>query len=216
MSAETLDTATLKDEMVAVYPPKLAKKRAGQMVVNRKEGPSEDEVPVIAANTRTSPGIITQRGCCYAGCKGVVLGPTRDIIKVDADSRNIEELSISASPQEFRPEQQAHKTALTEKGFEFSDYAGMMPEMDKETLVIDDISEHETEMLLRKVKPDIFCAGIKEKYGVQKFGIPCKQLHSYDYGGPYAGFKGAVNFWKDIDVMINASVWKHLKAPWKH
>jgi nitrogenase molybdenum-iron protein alpha chain len=59
-----------------------------------------------------------------------------------------------------------------------------------------------------------FCAGIKEKYGVQKFGIPCKQLHSYDYGGPYAGFAGAVNFYRDIDRMVNASVWKHMKAPW--
>jgi nitrogenase molybdenum-iron protein alpha chain len=32
----------------------------------------------IAANVRTIPGIITQRGCCYAGCKGVVLGPIKD------------------------------------------------------------------------------------------------------------------------------------------
>ena len=36
-------------------------------------------MPEIKANVRTSPGIITQRGCTYAGCKGVVLGPTRDI-----------------------------------------------------------------------------------------------------------------------------------------
>lgn len=531
MSTETLNAADLKEQMLSAYPPKLAKKRGNQMVVNRKEGASEDEVPAIGANTRTSPGIITQRGCCYAGCKGVVLGPTRDIInlvhgpvgcsfyawltrrnqtrppdeesenfmnymfstdmqddeiifggekklaqaireayeifhpkaigvfstcpvgligddvhavsrkmseelginvfgfscegykgvsqsaghhiannqlfkhvigrgtevpegdfkvnlmgeyniggdafvleemfercgitlcatfsgnstieqfershladlnlvmchrsinyiaemieekygtpwfkvnfigadstakslrkiadyfgdeglkarveeviaeemkevtaarelhkphlegktamlfvggsrahhyqdlfaevgmktlsagyefahrddyegrkvlpsiKVDADSRNIEELTVKRSEDAFRPEQQVRKAELTEQGFEFSDYVGMMPEMDKDTLVIDDISEHETEMLLRKVKPDIFCAGIKEKYGVQKFGIPCKQLHSYDYGGPYAGFKGAVNFWADIDRMINASVWKHLKAPWKN
>jgi nitrogenase molybdenum-iron protein alpha chain len=36
----------------------------------------------IQANVRTIPGIITQRGCTYAGCKGVVLGPTRDIINL--------------------------------------------------------------------------------------------------------------------------------------
>ena len=30
----------------------------------------------------TIPGIITQRGCTYAGCKGVVLGPTRDILQI--------------------------------------------------------------------------------------------------------------------------------------
>ena len=52
----------------------------------------------------------------------------------------------------------------------------MMPEMEDGTLVIDDISHHETERLLEIYKPAIFCAGIKEKYAVQKMGIPCKQL----------------------------------------
>ena len=49
-----------------------------------------------------------------------------------------------------------------------------------------------TEKLIEIYKPDVFCAGIKEKYGIQKRGVPLKQLHSYDSGGPYAGFKGAV------------------------
>jgi nitrogenase molybdenum-iron protein alpha chain len=31
-----------------------------------------------------------------------------------------------------------------------------------------------------------------------------KQLHSYDSGGPYAGFKGAVNFYREIDRMVNS------------
>ena len=39
-------------------------------------------MPEILANVRTTPGIITQRGCTYAGCKGVVLGPTRDIVNI--------------------------------------------------------------------------------------------------------------------------------------
>ena len=39
-------------------------------------------VPEIHSNVRTIPGIITQRGCTYAGCKGVVLGPTRDIVNI--------------------------------------------------------------------------------------------------------------------------------------
>jgi len=45
-------------------------------------------------------------------------------------------------------------------------------------------------------------------------GVPCKQLHSYDYGGPYAGFRGAIEFYKDIDRLVNAKVWKMIKAPW--
>ncbi len=82
-------------------------------------------------------------------------------------------------------------------------------------LVIDDINHRETEKLIETFKPDVFCAGIKEKYVVQKIGVPCKQLHSYDYGGPYAGFLGAVNFYKEIDRMVNNKVWKRLTPPWK-
>ena len=64
-------------------------------------------------------------------------------------------------------------------------------------------------------KPAIFCAGIKEKYVVQKAGVPMKQLHSYDSGGPYAGFRGAVNFCREIDRMVNSKVWSYIKAPWQ-
>jgi nitrogenase molybdenum-iron protein alpha chain len=138
-------------------------------------------------------------------------------LKVDADSRNIEELEVVPDPERYRPrrtpEQVAKLEGMTE--MEFRDYIGMMPEMDDDTLVIDDLSHHETERLLEIYKPDIFCAGIKEKYAVQKMGIPCKQLHSYDYGGPYAGFKGAINFFNDIDRMVNMKIWSYVTPPWQ-
>jgi len=138
-------------------------------------------------------------------------------MKVDADSKNIEEIDVVPDPERYRPrrtpEQVARLEGMTE--MEFQDYIGMMPEMDDETLVIDDISHHETERLLEIYKPDIFCAGIKEKYAVQKMGIPCKQLHSYDYGGPYAGFRGAINFYKDIDRMVNMKIWSFVNPPWQ-
>jgi nitrogenase molybdenum-iron protein alpha chain len=138
-------------------------------------------------------------------------------MKVDADSKNIEELDVVPDPERYRarrtPEELAKFEAMTE--MEFRDYVGMMPEMDKDVLVIDDLSHHETEKLLEIYKPDIFCAGIKEKFGVQKMGIPCKQLHSYDYGGPYAGFVGAVNFYKDIDRMVNMKIWSYVTPPWQ-
>ena len=66
-----------------------------------------------------------------------------------------------------------------------------MPEMGKNALVIDDINHYESEKMIELYKPDVFCAGIKEKYVVQKMGVPCKQLHNYDIGGPYAGFRGS-------------------------
>ncbi|MDQ7782779.1 MAG: nitrogenase molybdenum-iron protein alpha chain [Desulfomonilaceae bacterium] len=137
-------------------------------------------------------------------------------LKVDADSRNIEELEVHADPERYRPRKTAEDMErLQSEGFRFKDYDGMMPEMMKNTLVIDDISQHETEKLLEIYKPDVFCAGIKEKFAVQKSGIPMKQLHSYDSGGPYAGFRGAVNFYREIDRMVNSKVWKYIKAPWQ-
>jgi nitrogenase molybdenum-iron protein alpha chain len=46
-------------------------------VLQLKDTPGGQE---ITANTRTVPGIITNRGCCYAGCKGVVVGPLKDCL----------------------------------------------------------------------------------------------------------------------------------------
>lgn len=137
-------------------------------------------------------------------------------IKVDADSRNIEELHVEADAQLYRPRKtEAEIKRLEATGFTFKDYAGMMPDMESGTLVIDDISHYESEKLLEYYKPDVFCAGIKEKYSIQKWGVPCKQLHSYDYGGPYAGFAGAMNFYRDIDRLVNTRIWKNVKAPWQ-
>lgn len=137
-------------------------------------------------------------------------------IKVDADSRNIEELEVEADPARYRARTDEAKAArLGAQGLSFSEYQGMMAEMAEKTLIIDDISHYETEKLIELYRPDIFCAGIKEKYAVQKSGVPLKQLHSYDYGGPYAGFRGAVNFYRDIDRMVNTKVWSYLTPPWE-
>jgi len=74
------DPEKVKARLLAKYPPKVARKRAKQIVVNKVE--PDGKAPVISSNVRTVPGLIGQRGCCYAGCKGVVLGPTRDIINI--------------------------------------------------------------------------------------------------------------------------------------
>lgn len=137
-------------------------------------------------------------------------------IKLDADSRNIEELDVKPHPELYRPRKsEAQIAQLEAAGLKFKDYDGMMPDMDPKTLVLDDINQFESEKLIELYKPDIFCAGIKEKYAVQKSGVPMKQLHSYDYGGPYAGFEGAINFYRDIDRMVNSKVWGLIKAPWQ-
>ncbi|WP_320173318.1 nitrogenase molybdenum-iron protein alpha chain [Maridesulfovibrio sp.] len=137
-------------------------------------------------------------------------------IKVDADSRNIEEIEVEADPKLYRPRKtEAEIKALEDAGYEFKHYEGLNPDMDKGTIVIDDLNQYEAEKLVELLKPDLFCAGIKEKFSIQKLGIPLKQLHSYDSGGPYAGFKGAINFYKEIDRLVGSKVWSYMKAPWQ-
>ncbi|MFA7455556.1 MAG: nitrogenase component 1, partial [Desulfobulbaceae bacterium] len=73
------EPAEVKAELLARYPAKVARKRSRQILINEA---LENATPEITANVRTTPGIITMRGCTYAGCKGVVLGPSRDIVNI--------------------------------------------------------------------------------------------------------------------------------------
>lgn len=136
-------------------------------------------------------------------------------LKVDADSRNIEELKVQADQDRYRPRKspEALEQLKAEKVIDY--YEGLIPDMGNGTLVIDDLSHVELEKLIEKFKPDMICSGIKDKYIIEKFGVPSKQLHNYDYSGPYAGFRGAVNFARDVDMMINNPAWKLLKTPWE-
>ena len=137
-------------------------------------------------------------------------------LKVDADSRNIEELDVVPDPLRYRARRSPDQVAKLEGCQRW------VPRLHRHDARDGDehtrnrrLSHHETERLLEIYKPDIFCAGIKEKYAVQKMGIPCKRLHSYDYGGPYAGFRGAINFFNDIDRMVNMKIWSYVTPPWQ-
>jgi len=137
-------------------------------------------------------------------------------IVVDADTRNIEELTIEPDETRYNPRKdETEVDRLLREGIRLSGYEGMMPEMKDGTLIIDDLNHHEAEVLIKKYKPAVFCAGIKEKYVIQKSGVPLKQLHSYDYSGPYAGFRGAINFYREIDRLVNSKVFSFAKAPWQ-
>ena len=137
-------------------------------------------------------------------------------IKVDADSRNIEELHVEPDPARFKPSKTPEQIeALKAGGLNFKDYDGMMSEMKKNTLVIDDITHHEMEKLIEIYQPDIIGSGIKDKFVIEKMGVPCKQLHSYDYSGPYSAFTGAVNFYQEVDRMLTTKVWKYIVPPWE-
>jgi nitrogenase molybdenum-iron protein alpha chain len=137
-------------------------------------------------------------------------------IKVDADSRNIEEIQVEPDSVRFKPRKTKEELEeLCTQGVCSADYDGLMPDMKTGAVIIDDMSHYEMEKLIEYYNPSVFCSGIKDKYVIEKMGVPCKQLHNYDYSGPFAGFKGAINFYKDIDRMVNSKVWQKILPPWE-
>jgi nitrogenase molybdenum-iron protein alpha chain len=105
---------------------------------------------------------------------------------------------------------------ITGAGYEFAhqdDYDRTAPEMAKGTLIYDDVSEFELEKFVEELKPDLVGSGIKEKYVFQKAGIPFRQMHSWDYSGPYHGYEGFSIFARDIDMAINSPTWGLVKSP---
>jgi len=107
---------------------------------------------------------------------------------------------------------------VTATGYEFAhadDYQRTTKYIKDGTLVYDDASEFELEKFIQSIKPDLVGSGIKEKYGTQKLGVPFRQMHSWDYSGPYHGYDGFAVFARDMDLAINNPVWGMHKAPWK-
>lgn len=104
-------------------------------------------------------------------------------------------------------------------GYEFAhqdDYERTLHYIDKNaTIIVDDATAYEIEELTRKLRPDLIASGIKEKYQAQKMGVPFRQMHSWDYSGPYHGIEGFEIFARDVDMAVNGNVWKFIKAPWE-
>jgi nitrogenase molybdenum-iron protein alpha chain len=141
-------------------------------------------------------------------------------IKSDADSKNIPELHLAPDPSLYR---QAHEYLdLTKEQYEalrkdvpLSYYEGMYPNMRSGELIIDDANHHEVEELVARLKPDLIFSGVRDKYIAHKLGVASKQLHSYDYAGPYAGYGGAINFARDVANALSTPAWKLITPPWE-
>jgi len=103
-------------------------------------------------------------------------------------------------------------------GYEFAhndDYDRTFKELQDGALIYDDATSFELEAFVERLKPDLIGSGIKEKYVFHKMGIPFRQMHSWDYSGPYHGYDGFAIFARDMDMTINNPCWKKLQAPWK-
>jgi nitrogenase molybdenum-iron protein alpha chain len=141
-------------------------------------------------------------------------------IKKDADSKNIPDLHPEPDKEHY---QDAHVYLnMTKEKFEelkqrvpISYYEGMNRTMKDGEVIIDDINHHEFEKLVAGLKPDLILTGVRDKYIAHKLGVPSRQLHSYDYTGPYAGFKGAMVFAKEVANAVSTPAWKFIAAPWE-
>jgi nitrogenase molybdenum-iron protein alpha chain len=103
-------------------------------------------------------------------------------------------------------------------GYEFAhkdDYQRTTKYVKDGTLIFDDATGYELEKFIERIRPDLVGSGIKEKYPIQKMGIPFRQVHSWDYSGPYHAYDGFAVFARDMDMAINNPAWGMFKAPWK-
>jgi nitrogenase molybdenum-iron protein alpha chain len=141
-------------------------------------------------------------------------------IKTDADSKNIPELHLIPDETLYRD---AHEHLnMSKESYEalkkevpLSYYEGMFPNMKGGEVMIDDCNHHEIEELVAKYKPDLIFSGVRDKYIAHKLGIASKQLHSYDYSGPYAGYNGAINFARDVTNALMTPAWNLIIPPWE-
>ena len=102
-------------------------------------------------------------------------------------------------------------------GYEFGhndDYDRTMPDVKDATLIYDDVTGYEFEEFVKKIQPDLIGSGVKEKYIFQKMGIPFRQMHSWDYSGPYHGYDGFDIFARDMDMTLNNPFCDKMTAPW--
>jgi len=103
-------------------------------------------------------------------------------------------------------------------GYEFAhgdDYKRTTDYVKDSTVIYDDVTGYEFEKFAETLEPDLVAAGIKEKYVFQKMGLPFRQMHSWDYSGPYHGYDGFAIFARDMDLALNSPTWDLIKTPWK-
>jgi nitrogenase molybdenum-iron protein alpha chain len=137
-------------------------------------------------------------------------------IKGDADSKNIPEITVVKDEEKYRiiiPEDKYE--VLKQEGVPLAYYGGMVKELEEGAVMVDDLNHHETDEFIKLLNPDMFFSGIKDKYVIQKMGVLSKQLHSYDYTGPYAGYRGALVFAREVANGVYTPTWKYVTPPWK-
>ena len=69
-------------EVLEQYPEKAAKKRGRHLNVKKTDEAAGSSTCGVKSNIKSVPGVMTIRGCAYAGSKGVVWGPIKDMLHI--------------------------------------------------------------------------------------------------------------------------------------
>jgi len=94
------------------------------------------------------------------------------------------------------------------------DYQRIMETVTEGTLVVDDANSLELSRLLLKYQPDLVISGAKEKYLTHKLGIPFCDFN-HDRITSFAGFKGFINFARELDRAVSSPVWNFTSKKYK-
>lgn len=79
------------------------------------------------------------------------------------------------------------------------------------TVILDDANPYELEKFMNEKGADVLVGGVKERPLAYKLGIAFCD-HNHERKHPLAGFEGAINFAKEINLTINSPVWKYTKV----
>ncbi|MDR2367350.1 MAG: nitrogenase iron-molybdenum cofactor biosynthesis protein NifE [Deltaproteobacteria bacterium] len=90
------------------------------------------------------------------------------------------------------------------------DYEVIEALSDPGTVILDDANPSELEAFMREKGADVLVGGVKERPLAFKLGVAFCD-HNHERKAPLAGFSGAVNFTREINLSINSPVWGALR-----
>lgn len=102
--------------------------------------------------------------------------------------------TVMVGTQTGRPEEYEEIRELSEEG----------------TVILDDTNPSELEKFMKEKGADLLVGGVKERPLAYKLGIAFID-HNHERKHALAGFEGAINFAKEVNLTVNSPVWKYVK-----
>lgn len=81
-TTDVIQKKKLVEEMLEIFPEKAKKERKRHYEVMEEDYKQTNCKCAIKSNVKSRPGVMTIRGCAYAGSKGVVWGPIKDMVHI--------------------------------------------------------------------------------------------------------------------------------------